>query len=99
MKISRDSMHATTQTIIASVLAALTLQVFAVFVYLVFFFPRLAAIWAGMGQPLSMAERAVCNVSLFCRVYGLLLLPVLMGMLIASVLWVIIAARYASTKT
>jgi type II secretory pathway component PulF len=79
-------------------LAAILLLALAAMVYLVFFFPRMAALWSATGEPLSMAERIVYNTSLFCRSFALILLPLLMGGLIGCILWVILAERHQSRK-
>jgi type II secretory pathway component PulF len=86
------------QTVIALVLAVLTMLALATVVYLVFFLPRLVAAWSAAGQTLSLVERILSKASFFCTSYGLILLPLLMGGFLACVLWAVISAKHVSTR-
>ena len=89
-------MKRTVQSRIASTLAALLLLGFAAMVYLVFVFPRLLVLWISAGETLTLPVRILRSVSLFCQYFGLILLPLLMGGLIACILWAILSERQQS---
>ncbi len=86
------------QRTFALILAGIAVLALTTVFYLAFFFPRLVAAWSMAGQTLTTFERIVSQVSFCCQVYGLILLPVLMGGFLASVLWAVILAHSVSTK-
>lgn len=91
-------MSKTAQSKLASMFTALALLALAAVVYLSFFYPKVVAKWAAEEQTLSGAGLIAWKLSLFCRHYGLLLLPLLIGGFAACVLWRIISTRYHSTQ-
>jgi hypothetical protein len=84
-------MNRAAQRKLATMLAAFGLLVFAGVVYLAFFFPK--AIAVSDGQSLSVPEEMVWRLSVFCKNYGLILLPLLLAELGACVLWIVLSAQ------
>ncbi len=80
-------MDETAQRNLAVVLTVVALLAFAGVFYLAFVFPHTVAVWRENAQTLSAAERMLVSLSMFCKSYGLLLLPLLMAASGACALW------------
>jgi type II secretory pathway component PulF len=60
---------------LAIVTVVFTLVAIAATVYLSFFFPKTVALWADQQRVLSLLEQIVASLSIYCRSFGLFLLP------------------------
>ncbi len=89
-------MNKTVQHRIALILAAVGLLAFATVLYLAFFFPRIVAVWKQEGQALSLTEQIAVELSVLCKSYGLILVPILLAGIVACVLWTVISGRRGS---
>ncbi len=63
--------------------------VLAVVSFMAFVFPKTIAQWEVMSRPLSLPERLACALSRICTNYGFILIPALVLLIAASIVWLV----------
>jgi hypothetical protein len=81
------------EVVLASVTTVVFSAAFALLLYLLFVFPKVLAGWADQDRALPVMLQLLANLSMFCVSFGILLLPACVLAVMASILWIIVAAR------
>lgn len=80
-------------TRLAGVALVCCVAVLSGMLYLVFIFPRTEASWANLGRELSAFQRAIVDLSNFCKQSACFVLPVILLLAAGSLAWLIISLR------
>jgi len=80
-------------SLIIRCITVLAMIAFVVVFFLTIVFPMTLSVWAEQGRELSGFWQVVANMSTFCKSYGIIILVFLMGIVVGSNIWMLIATR------
>ena len=92
-------MSKSTQTVLAGLLLLCAVTVQVGMLYLVFIFPKIVESWARMGRELTSCEVITADLSNFCQMFGIVLFPVVLLIMLGSGIWMAISAAGAKNKS